>query len=171
MKNQQGFSLIEVMVALAIFAVYSVAIIATQSSDMNSSIRMKDDLVMLNLAKLKIDEALVNPPQFTNATDKSPDTGKFEIDGYEDYSFKVEYIKNEFPNFSELMGKSEEEQNQNDGQDQAIQKAIFEKLKKNMEEMLWQVRVTITHTPTKAEYDMSTWITNTEAKIDTNFSL
>ena len=169
-NSEKGFSLIEVMIALSIFAVYSVAMITTQSSNIDGSIRLKDDLVLHNLAQMKMNEVLIDVKKFTNATESDPDTGSFEIEGFKEYKFKVEYKKNEFPNFDQLMGQSEDD---GGGQDQtsAIKKVIFDKLKKNVELMLWQVRVTVTHPLTGAEYDLSSWITDKEAKLDTNFAL
>ena len=46
---------------------------------------------------------------------------------------------------------------------------VFEKLKKNMEKILWQVKVTTTNTETDYKYELTSWITNSEAKLDTNF--
>lgn len=169
-KNLEGgFSLIEVMIALAIFAVYSVAMIVTQSSNIDGSIRLKDNLVLHNLAQMKMNEVLIDVKKFTNATESDPDTGSFEIEGFKEYKFKVEYKKNEFPNFDQLMGQSEEETGQD--QSSAIKKVIFEKLKKNVELMIWQVRVSVTHPTTGAIYDLSSWITDKDAKMDTNFAL
>jgi type II secretion system protein I len=168
-NSEGGFSLIEVMIALAIFAVYSVAMIVTQSSNIDGSIRLKDNLVLHNLAQMKMNEVLIDVKKFTNATESDPDTGSFEIEGFKEFKFKVEYKKNEFPNFDQLMGKSEDDTAQD--QSSAIKKVIFEKLKKNVELIIWQVRVSVTHPVSGAVYDLSSWITDKDAKMDTNFAL
>ena len=86
--------------------------------------------------------------------------------GYKQFKYKVEIKKNEFPNFSQLTGTSEEDQQESS----ALQKLIFEKLKKNMEILVWQVKVTVTNTDTNYSYELNSWIENTGGKIDTNFN-
>lgn len=168
-KSQQGFSLLEVMIALTVFAVYSVAMIATQTSNMNSSVQMKTDLTLHNLAELKMNESLVDVTEFTNATENDPDSGKFEIEGYKEYKFLVEYKKIKFPSLDQLMGAEEEDSNSQDNS-KAMKKIIFEKLKKNIEEIIWQISVTVTEPNTNYSYTLNSWVTNEKAKIDTNFS-
>ncbi len=168
-NNSNGFSLIEVMIALAIFAVYSVGIIFTQSANIDSSVRLKSDLITQNLAILKMNESLVDIKKFTNATEKDTDSGNFDIEGFKQYKFLVEYKKNKFPDFSALIGKSDEEGESAPDQQSAVKKAIFEKLKTNMETMLWQIRVTVTNPETKTSTELTSWVTNRDAQIDTNF--
>lgn len=167
-QSDNGFTLMEVMIALGIFAVFATAFILSQSANINQSANMAEDLILHNLAETKMNEALLDPPKFTNATDNDPDTGNFETEGFTKYKYKIEYSKLELPNLSQLIGKSGEEE---DAQDTSIQNVIFEKVKKNMEEMLWQVKVTVTNSDNNYSYELNTWIPNEEAKVDTNFSL
>jgi prepilin-type N-terminal cleavage/methylation domain-containing protein len=168
-KNQRGFSLVEVMIALAIFSVFVTSLILTQSTNVNNSILMAEDLNLHNLAIMKMNETLIAEKEFTNATEKDPETGKFKGDDFKLYKFKIEYQKTEFPDFSQLMGQEEDEYS--DKKDDSIRKKIFDKLKKNVEEMIWQVKVTVTNTETDYKYELSSWITNPKAKIDLNFAL
>ena len=167
-NTEQGFSLVEVMIALAIFAAFATGIIFSQSGSVDRSDRLKRDLILNNLATLKMNESLVDVKKFTNATEKDIDSGKFDIEGFKGYQFKVEYKKNKFPDFAALIGKTDEEANRPDPQ-AAVKKVIFEKLKKNMEELIWQIRVTVTNTETKNSTELTSWVTNREAKLDTNF--
>ncbi len=167
--NQNGFSLIEVMIALTIFAVYATAIVFRLSNNVSGSMQMAEDLNLHNLAELKMSEVLIGKKEFTNATENDPDTGKFEIEGYKEFKFKVEIKKIEFPDFAQLMGKSDEE-DADEGQVSAVQKLIFDKMKQNVEEMIWQVTVTVTAPETGYEYSLNSWINKSNAKIDTNFS-
>ena len=168
-KNQNGFSLIEVMVALVIFSVIALPMIFTQSANIQSSINMNSDLTLHNLAEMKMNEVLVGPKEFTNATENDVDGGNFEIDGYQEFKYEVRITKIEFPNFSELIGKTEEEGQDDNAQD-SIQKLIFEKMKKNIEEIIWQVNVIVTNPGTGDTYELNSWINKSNAKIDTNFS-
>lgn len=165
--NSKGFTLIEVMMAMTIFAVFITAILSSQSANVNQSMRMAEDLNLHSLAQMKINEVLLNPPVFTNATDNDAETGAFELEDFKDYKYKIEFSKTEFPNFDQLTGSDEEEtQTKND----AIKKLIFDKLKKNIELMIWQVKVTVTNTTTDYNYELSSWITNKDAKLDINFA-
>lgn len=169
-NNIHGFSLIEVMIALAIFAAFSTAIIQTQISNIDKSVRMRDDTEIFKLAELKMNESLTDVKKFTNATENDPDTGSFEIEGFKNYKYKVEYKKNEFPDFAQLSGKGEDEEEDTQDGNTAIKKAIFDKLKKNMELLLWQIKVTVTNSDTGYSTELTSWVTNEEAKLDVNFS-
>lgn len=169
-NNQFGFSLIEVMIALAIFAAFATVMIESQVIDVDKSVRMRDDLEVFRLAELKMNESLTDVKRFTNSTENDAETGAFDIEGYKNYKFKVEYKKNVFPDFAQLTGKDEEDQTLR-RQNAAMQKAIFDKLKKNMEMLLWQVRVTVTNSDTGYSTELTSWVTNREAQLDTNFAL
>ena len=67
------------------------------------------------------------------------------------------------------MGAEEEDSNSQDNS-KAMKKIIFEKLKKNIEEIIWQISVTVTEPNTNYSYTLNSWVTNEKAKIDTNFS-
>jgi hypothetical protein len=45
---------------------------------------------------------------------------------------------------------------------------VFEELKKNIEKIVWQARVTVTNKETKYSYSLSTWLTNYNEKIQIN---
>ena len=129
---------------------------------------MKEDISLHNLAELKMNEVLLDKKEFTNATATSSDTGTFELEGYENYKFEVKITPTKFPDFSQIMGKSEEEEQSTNS---AIQKAIFDKLKKNLEEMIWQINVTVTNTDNDYSYELNSWVNKSNPKLDTNFSL
>lgn len=165
--NQKGLSLIEVMIALTIFATFSLAIISTQSFNIDSSVKMSSELLLHNFAEMKMNEALLGKREFTNATENDIDTGNIDIEGYKDYKFKIEYKKNKFPDFSQIMGKGEGEE-ENQDENAGMKKMIFNKLKVQLEQLIWQITVTITN-PDGEEYSMSSWVTNSKAKIKLDF--
>jgi len=47
---------------------------------------------------------------------------------------------------------------------------VFDKLKQNMEKVLWQVRLTATNTDTKYTYTLSRWVRNRDEPIQLNLS-
>jgi prepilin-type N-terminal cleavage/methylation domain-containing protein len=167
-QGQKGFSLIEVMIALTIFGVYVTAMIMSQTNNVGSSIRMSQDLVLHNLAEMKMSETLIGSKEFTNATENDVDSGSFDIEGFKNYKYKVSIKKTEFPDFSQIMGKSEDDEA--DNKNSAVQKLIFEKMKKNVEEIIWQVNVQIINSDNEQTYELNSWINKSNAKIDTNFS-
>ncbi len=166
--HSKGFSLVEVMIAMTLFALFITAFLMSQGSNISGSINMEEDLTMQALAQRKINEVLLDKPTFTNATENDVETKNFEEEEYKRYKYTIEYVKLEFPNFQQLTG-SEEDDPYGENRTNAIKKRVFDKLKKNLEEILWQVRVTITNTETDYQYSQATWLTNDDAKIDTNF--
>ncbi len=169
---QTGFALVEVMIALLIFSVFAVSIISIQSSNVTSSAILAEDLALHNLAELKMNEVLISRLKFTNATENDPDTGEIEVEGYENYKYTIEYKKMLLPDLSAIMGKSEDDNPyEEDSGSKRLEKMVFEKLKKNIEGVLWQVKVIITNSLTGEEYELNAWVENKDAKLDTNFGL
>lgn len=168
-KNQEGFTLVEVMIALTLFAVFTTVFIMSQATNQNNSTLMSEDIKLHNLAEMKINEVILDPPKFSNATESEKETKAFEIEGYETYKYTIEYKKLEIPNLNELTGKDEEDDPNGESRNNAIQKMVFEKLKENMEKIIWQVKVTVENTETQYAYELTSWIENREARIDTNF--
>lgn len=172
LSNQKGFTLVEVMIAFVLFAIFFTTFIMSQGSNVAMSEQMAEDIMLHNLAERKINEAILDPPKFTNATDKDIEEKNFEEEGFKKYKYKIEYKKLEIPDLNQLMGKGENEEDDYSGGKQksdAVTKMVFEKLKKNIEKMLWQIKVTITNTENEYSYELSTWVSNDGAKMDTNF--
>ncbi|MFT6632198.1 MAG: prepilin-type N-terminal cleavage/methylation domain-containing protein [Bacteriovoracaceae bacterium] len=167
-QGQKGFSLIEVMIALTIFGVYVTAMIISQSNNVGSSIRMAQDLVLHNLAEMKMSEALLGDKEFSETTENDIQTGTFDIEGFKTFKYKISFKKTEFPDFSQIMGQSDDEDG--DNKSSAVQKLIFEKMKKNVEEILWQIKVEVINSDTEQTYELNSWVNKSNAKIDTNFS-
>lgn len=167
--NQKGFTLLEVLFALAIFGVFLVGISDTISYNVSSSIRIREDINLSNLAELKMNQVMLDRKDFTNATENDVDSGNFEIEGMEKYKYEVRIRKTEFPDLSEILGQDNEEDNNQRGID-PVTKIIFTKLKNNLEEMIWQVNVKIINTETNYSYELNSWINKSNPRLDTNFT-
>ena len=171
--NQQGFTLVEVMIALTVFGLFVTAFIMSQGANITMSTQMSEDLIMSSLAERKINEVLINPPEFTNATENDVETKNFEEEGYKKYKYTIEYKKFEIPDLSQLMGKANSDEEESsytqDNKADSLKKMVFEKLKKNIEQILWQVKITITNSETDYKHEVTSWMTNDKAKLDTNF--
>lgn len=171
LKNSQaGFSLMEVMIAVTIFAVFITAFVTAQSGNVGNSVQMNESVILLRLCENKINEAILNPPKFTNLTDKEVETKNFTTEGYKQYKYTIEYKKVEFPDFNSITGQTEEDTNRQ-GNDALVKKTLFKKLKENIEKIIWQVRVEVVNTETLEKYELTSWVDNTNAQLDTNFGI
>lgn len=168
--NNKGFTLIEVMIAVTLFGTFITAFVVSQGGNINNSIQMQSSLTLLRLCESKMNEVILNPPKFTNLTDKEVISKNFEIEGYKEYKYTIEYKKVEFPEFESLLGQTEDETRQQ-GNDALVKKTLFKKLKENIEKILWQAKVTVENTTNGEKYDLSTWIENSNAQIDSNFGI
>jgi len=50
----------------------------------------------------------------------------------------------------------------------ALEKMVFDELKKNIEKIVWQAKVTVTNKETKYSYSLATWLTNYNERIQLN---
>lgn len=156
------------MIALAIFSAFILGIYTTVGHNVSSSVLFKEDINLHNLAELKMNEILLSKRKFTNATESDTDSGNFEIPGFEKYKYEIKIVPTKFPDFSQIMGKSEQDDNSSPN---PIQKVIFDKLKKNLEEIMWQVTVTTTNTENNYAYELKSWVEKSNPKLDINFNL
>lgn len=165
MKNglikTDGFTLIEVMIALAIFATFVVAFMTSQGMNIASSGLMREDILLRDLTEMKLNEIIENPPDLRENLLLAPETKSFE--DYPEYEYKIEYQKFLIPDLSKIKGNSEEESGQSEMA--ILQARLFNTVKDNIEKMVWQVRVTVRNKETDYSFDLATWLYNKEAKI------
>lgn len=176
-KLNSGFTLVEVTIALVLLSIFAIAFLYGQSGNYNDSIRMRELLTLHRLTDSKIQEAIINLPQFSGATETDIKEGKFDGD-YEDYSFQIHYQKFTIPNFEQIMkaqteNKEGEEENQSQEETATANNSyisvIYKKLQENLEKMIWQVEVIVTNNLTKETYRLSRWVRDPKAKIDAKF--
>lgn len=184
-NNQQGFSLLEVMIAITLFAFFVTAYLTGQGYNVEDSRLSEEQLILQQLAERKINELVLDPPKFSNATADMKETKTFEEKEFSNYEYTLELKKLTIPDFAQLFaqkgGATEEAQDNYDGdyfaegtkgqRNAALEKVIFEELKKNIERILWQARVTITNKETKYNFTLSTFLTNYNEKIQLNVGI
>lgn len=156
--NQKGFTLIEVMIALAIFAVFVVSFMIAQGYNVTDSSRMRSELKIKEFLSLKVNQIINKPPELKESLTLRPDTGKFEED--DNFKFEVTYKQFKVPDYDKLQG-NEEASEETDG----IEKKIFENVSKNLTTLLWQVDVKVIDDLTGNSMSMSTWIINSKAEV------
>jgi len=180
-NNQKGFSLLEVMIALTLFAIFISSYLVSQGYNVSDSALNEEQLMLQQLAEVKLNELYINPPKFINLTDKFKETKKFEESEFSNYEYTVEISKIHLPDFGQLFGQkgntNEEAQEENQDNDyfndtnkaqrsSSTEKMVFDTLKKNIERIIWQARITVTNKETKYSYALSTYLTNYNEKIE-----
>ncbi|MCP4913139.1 MAG: prepilin-type N-terminal cleavage/methylation domain-containing protein [Oligoflexia bacterium] len=165
-KSQQGMTLIEVMIAMALFSVFVVAFVSSQGQNLFDSSNIKNELFLKDLAEMKINEIIVNPPEFReNLTGASKETKPFE--DFPDYTYTIEIKKLTIPDLSKLIESGDDEDaDEGDAQQAEVQKRVLKAFKDNMEKMVWQAQVTVESKETGAKYYLNTWLYNTKASLN-----
>src|SRR3989338_5096007 len=171
--KQSGFTLMEVLIALTLFAVFASAFLVSQGYNLSDSTLMREDLMLQTLCEKTINQLILDPPEFTNATEDLKETKQFEEKDFEDYEYLLEIKKMEVPDFTKLQpAKPEGEAEDYDtGDQQKIETLIYEKMKENFEKLIWQIRVTVKNKKTKYSYSLSTWVLNSKEKVQLNLNI
>jgi len=167
MKCEKGMTLIEVLIAVALFATFVVSFMAVQSDNISDSIQFKGDLLLKDLALMKMNETIVNPesdfrPSAGKVTIEQPKEWK-KFEEYPEYSFAIQFYKVFIPELSKITGQEEGENNPD--QNQSVRQRIFDEFKRNMEVLVWQIRVVVRHEASKETYELSTWFYNQGGRV------
>lgn len=179
---EAGFSLLEVMIAFVLFALFVSAFITSQGYNVEDSRLSEEQLKLQQLAEMKINELIFDPPKFNNTTADLKETKTFEETEFSGYEYTLELKKLTVPDFAQLFGQkdavSENAQNAYEGdyydegsknqRNQNLEKLVFEELRKNIEKIIWQARLTVTNKETKYSFTLSTYLTNHNEKIQLN---
>lgn len=182
-RDQHGFSLLEVMIAITLFAFFITAFLTSQGYNVSDSALSEEQLMLQSLAERKINELVLDPPKFSNVTENLKETKNFEEKEFASYEYTLEMKKLTFPDFAQLFankGAADEEASDayegryfnqgqgSGGRNAQLEKMVFEELKKNIEKIIWQARVTVTNKETKYSFTLSTFLTNYNEKIQLN---
>ena len=181
LKNESGFSLLEVMIAITLFAFFISAFLSSQGYNVADSVNSEQQLELHSLAERTMNELLINPPKFTNAQKNSIETKKFTESEYSNFEYDLEIKKMEIPDFGQLFAQKGQGGEEGGGGDSSyynnankanrnsgLEKVIFEQLKKNIERMLWQVRITVRNKETGMSYSLSSYITDYNQRVQLN---
>jgi prepilin-type N-terminal cleavage/methylation domain-containing protein len=182
---EKGFSLLEVMIAITLFAFFVTAFLTSQGYNVSDSALSEEQLMLQSLAEKKLNELILDPPKFSNATENLKETKAFEEKDFANYEYTLEIKKLTIPDFGQLFaqkGAAPEEakdayegdyynENGASNRDANLEKVIFEELKKNIEKIIWQARVTVTNKDTKYSFTLSTFLTNYNERIQLNVGI
>lgn len=156
--NQKGFSLLEVVVALSIFAIFATVFVQSTGTQVNISMGFSEELKMRNLAQQVINELIIDGPDLSESLFVgSGETKSFENE--ENYSYNIAWSKFTLPDFAKLKGPDAEGET-------GIEQQIAEKVRENMEKLVFQVEITIINKETGYSHSVSTWLYNGDAVLE-----
>lgn len=158
-KNNSGFALIEVMIALFLFAVFMAVFATTQGYNVSDSFNMKEEMVLAELCKNELNKIILEPPKsfgpslFIGPGDTRP------IENAPNYNRTIKYKEFFIPDFNKLQGMGT-----NEGSS-GYEAKIYQEVKTNLLKMIYQVEVTVTNKETGFKYTLSTFIPDNNASV------
>ncbi len=163
-KNNSGFTLMEVMIAISIFAIFATVFVTGQGYNLLDSSKIKEDILLKDICENKINEIIINPPELRDSLTISKETKS--DDHNPDYQITVEYKKFFVPEMDKITGvKNDSENSGENGTQGQIEKRIFKIFKDNMEKMIWQVEVSVKNKNTDSQFHLSSWLYNAGAEV------
>lgn len=159
--TEGGFSLIEVLIAIAIFSIFTVSFVTGIGYNLLDSSSLKDEMILKNLCESKINEIITNPPELKDSLTLSKETKSFEQ--FTDYTYTIQYKKFPVPDLNKILAPSAADEEENAQAE--LNKRIFSTFKENMEKMLWQVEVSVKNKTSERTLTLSAWILNPQAEI------
>lgn len=157
--GNKGFTLIEVMISLAIFAVFAAAFVVNQGYLITDSTVIREESFLKDLAENTINEVIENPPELRESLTVTPETKTFEKN--EDYEYTITYKKMIIPDISKMRGNDENNEDSNAD----LEARLFTQVKENLEKILWQVEVRVKNKITNETFSLSTWLYNDMAQV------
>lgn len=163
LKNNQGFTLLEVMIAIAIFTIFATVFITGQGYNLLDSGKLREDMLLKDIAENKINDIIVNPPELRDSLTLTKETKDSDLDP--NYSVTVEYKKFFVPDMSKITGAQEEGKDKEESAQDQMEKRVYKVFKDNMEKMIWQVEVTVKNKTNDSSFRLSTWLYNQNADV------
>ena len=161
--SEKGMTLLEVTIAVAIFSYFISVFMVSQGYSIKDSIDLKEDIKLRELCLQIIDEKTITPPIFRESLTLTPETKKFEDD--ENYSYTIVWERIVIPDIQKMQGQDPSELEGKQEQSGALQKQIFDNVKKNLEKMIWQIEVTVKSELTGNKFLLSSWLYDDKAKV------
>lgn len=138
--GSNGFSLLEVMIAVAILAVSLMAIFSLQSTSLMGSARAQKISIATQLAREKMARVLIELDAGMvkgEFPDEKEESGAFEEEKFPDYTWKVSVKKVEIPAPPASAGSPAQEGNSD------VMGQIFEMVSKQLSESSREVKLTV----------------------------
>lgn len=155
------------MIAFMLFSVFYLAFVGSQSDNVLDSEYMESELMLHSLCKNVLNDILIAPPTLTESLTLTAQKERFEDSDLQDFEYMVEWVQFELPNFFNLAGGGQDDEG-NSGQNAQMQQymnVMYESIKENVKQALWQVRVTVFNKITDNQYTMTAWLRNPNYQI------
>ena len=161
--GQKGMSLLELMIAMAITAIFGVVLLSGIGGNVFRSEEMRDELKIAELLELKMNELVLEPPPFQeNLLTEFEDEQKFE--DFPGYVYSVRIHPFMLSDYLAALGQgpdSEEYQEQGE-----LYRRVFNLVAKNVQKIIWQVEITVTHISSERSLSASRFFYNRDASIE-----
>lgn len=164
--GQKGFTLSEIMIALTVFATFAAVFVTRQAYNVSDSANLREELKLKELCEQKLGDVILVPPEYREALTFGSDKKTFE--DHQNYEYDVAYTRFEVPELHKIFGDQQADSPEASAE-QAVQNKVFEIIRKNLKEYIWQVEVTVTNKETGFNYTLSTWLLNEKAEVDLGF--
>ena len=105
--NEKGFSLLEVLIAVTLFAFFITAFLTSTGYNVSDSSLTEQQIILQGLAERKVNELLLDPPKFQNVTDNFKETKTFEESDLSGYEYTIELKKLIIPDFAQLFSQKD----------------------------------------------------------------
>lgn len=172
--NKRGFTILEVFIALGVFSVFATVFLQSQSQNIFDSKQMGDELILKKLCENKMNQFLINPPSLTPSFDGKKEIKNYEEKDYANYSYTIEYKRLKMPDLAALMtGQPQDQEELTDAQKSRMRmlQNAFQVIQKKIEEIFWEVRVTITDKNDGRFYQLATWYSSPRSKLNLEIPL
>jgi prepilin-type N-terminal cleavage/methylation domain-containing protein len=160
-----GFSLMEVMAALSLFAVFFVVFASVMIANKNDSMELSEDLEMLALTERVLQETILSQTSFSDSLTTKGLAKKFEEPEFADYEYELEWATLELPNLKELftMGNQGEGASGTQSSTSSLPSVllpVLDQVDQSLKKMIWQLRVALKKKSNGKIYTLSTWLRN-----------
>ena len=159
----RGMSLVEVMIAMAITAIFGVVLLSGIGGNVFRSEEMRAELRVVELVEMKVHELVLDPPAFQE-TLLTEFTDEKKFDDFPGHTYSISVRPFMLADYLAALGQgpdSEEYEEQGE-----LYKRVFNLVTKNVQKMIWQVEVTVTHTESQRSHSVSTLLYDRDATIE-----
>ena len=80
LNKSNGFTLIEVMIAISIFSIFAAVFVTGQGYNLLDSSKLKEEIILKDLCENKINDIIVNPPELRDSLTLTKETKDIEAD-------------------------------------------------------------------------------------------
>jgi prepilin-type N-terminal cleavage/methylation domain-containing protein len=161
--DHQGFTLMEVMIAISIFAIFASVFVTGQGYNLLDSSTLKDEILLKDICENKINEIVTNPPELRESLTLSKNVSLDEKNP--NIEVTVQYKKFFVPDMKKIVGSQDDGSNKEVTAQEQMETRLFTVFKANMEKMIWQVEVSVRNKNNDSSFRLATWLYNSGADV------